>query len=36
MVGPVDARALGENVGHLTIEELRAVDDGLELVLDLA
>ncbi len=35
MVGAVDARALGEHVGHLTLDELRAVDDALELVLDL-
>lgn len=35
MVGPVDARALGDHVAHLTLDELRAVDDGLELVLDL-
>jgi mRNA interferase MazF len=35
MVGPVDARALGEHVGHLTLDEMRAVDDALELVLDL-
>jgi mRNA interferase MazF len=36
MVGAVDARALGAPVGHLTIDEMRAVDDALELVLDLA
>ena len=35
MVGAVDARALGERVGHLTREELRAVEDALLLVLDL-
>jgi mRNA interferase MazF len=35
MVGAVDARALGEQVGHLTRDELLAVDDALELVLDL-
>jgi mRNA interferase MazF len=35
MVGPVDGRALGEHVGHLTLDEVRAVDDALELVLDL-
>ena len=35
MVGAVDARALGERVGHLTLDEMRAVDDALELVLDL-
>lgn len=33
MVGAVDARALGERVGHLTREELRAVEDALLLVL---
>jgi mRNA-degrading endonuclease toxin of MazEF toxin-antitoxin module len=36
MVGAVDARALGEHVGHLTLDEMHAVDDALELVLDLA
>ena len=36
MVGPVDPLALGEQVGHLTQDEARAVDDALELVLDLA
>ena len=35
MVSAVDVRALGEHVGHLTREEMRAVDDALELVLDL-
>jgi mRNA interferase MazF len=35
MVGAVDARALGEPVGHLSLDELRALDDALELVLDL-
>jgi mRNA interferase MazF len=35
MVGAVDARALGKQVGHLTLDELRSVDEGLELVLDL-
>ncbi len=35
MVGAVDARALGEQVGHLTFDEMRNVDDALELVLDL-
>jgi mRNA interferase MazF len=35
MVGPVDARVLGKQMGHLTRDELRAVDDALELVLDL-
>ena len=35
MVGPVDARVLGEQVGQLTLGEMRSVDDALELVLDL-
>ena len=35
MVGPVDARVLGERVGHLRLDELRTIDDALELVLDL-
>ena len=35
MVGPIDTRALGEHVGHLSLDEMRAVDDSLELVLDL-
>jgi mRNA interferase MazF len=35
MVGAVDARALGEQVGHLSLTELRAVEDALLLVLDL-
>lgn len=35
MVGAVDARALGKQVGHLTLDEMRGVDDALLLVLDL-
>jgi mRNA-degrading endonuclease toxin of MazEF toxin-antitoxin module len=35
MVGAVDARLLGDRVGHLTLDELRGVDEALELVLDL-
>jgi mRNA-degrading endonuclease toxin of MazEF toxin-antitoxin module len=35
MVGAVDARALGERIGHLTHDELRTVEDALPLVLDL-
>jgi mRNA interferase MazF len=35
LVGPVDARVLGAQVGHLTLDEMRSVDDALELVLDL-
>lgn len=36
MVGAVDARALGGHVGHLNYDELRAVEDALQLVLELA
>ena len=36
MVGAVDARVLGKQVGHLALEEMRGVDDALLLVLDLA
>jgi mRNA interferase MazF len=35
MVGAVDARVLAEQVAHLTLDEIRAIDEGLELVLDL-
>ena len=35
MVGAVDAGALGDQVGRLTLEDMRSVDDALELVLDL-
>lgn len=35
MIGAVDARVLGDHVGHLTLDEMRAVDEALELVLDL-
>jgi mRNA-degrading endonuclease toxin of MazEF toxin-antitoxin module len=35
MVGAVDTRALGERVQQLTLAEMHAVDDALELVLDL-
>ena len=35
MLGAVDARALSDQVGHLTLDELRRVDDALLLVLDL-
>jgi mRNA interferase MazF len=35
MVGPVDAGVLGAHSGHLTLGEMRSVDDALELVLDL-
>lgn len=36
MVGAVDARVLGAQAGHLTLDEIRSVDDALFLVLDLA
>lgn len=36
MVGAVDARNLGEQVAHLRLDEMRAIDEGLQLVLDLA
>jgi mRNA interferase MazF len=35
MLGAVDARALGEQVAHLTLDEMRNVDDALLLVLGL-
>ena len=35
MVGAVDGRALGDPVGHLSLDDLRAVDDALRLVLAL-
>lgn len=35
MVGAVDARLLGDRVGHLTVDDMRSVDDALLLVLDL-
>jgi len=36
MVGAVDTRNLGEQVAHLSLDDIRAVDEGLQLVLDLA
>ena len=36
MVGVVDARSLGERIGHLSRDELLDVDEALRLVLDLA
>jgi mRNA interferase MazF len=36
MVGSVDSRALGEPSGHLTVDEMRAVDEALLLTLDLS
>lgn len=35
MVGAVDARNLGKQVAHLALDDMRAVDEGLQLVLDL-
>jgi mRNA interferase MazF len=35
MIGAVDAQALGEQVGRLTPDEMRSVDDALQLVLGL-
>ncbi len=35
MVGAIDARNLGDQVAHLALEDVRAVDDALQLVLDL-
>jgi mRNA interferase MazF len=35
MVGAIDAHALGQHIGHLTHNELRAVEDALRLVFDL-
>jgi mRNA-degrading endonuclease toxin of MazEF toxin-antitoxin module len=34
MVGAVDARSLGGQVGHLSPEEIRAVEDALALALE--
>lgn len=36
MVGAVDARALGDQVAHLSLDDTRAVDDALALVLGLS
>ena len=35
MVGAIDARALGKQVAHLRLDEMRSIDDALLLVLDL-
>jgi mRNA-degrading endonuclease toxin of MazEF toxin-antitoxin module len=35
MVGAVGARSLAAQAGHLTPDEMRSVDDALQLVLDL-
>jgi len=36
MIGAVDTRAIGEQVGHLSTDELRAVEEGLRLILAFA
>jgi mRNA interferase MazF len=36
MVGAVDARALGDQVAHLSLDEISAVDEALALVLGLS
>jgi len=36
MAGAVDGRAIGKQVAHLSLDELQAVEEGLQLVLDLA
>ena len=36
MVRAVDARTLGDQVSHLTLDEMRRVDDALQLVLALS
>jgi len=36
MAGAVDTSRLGDHVGHLTVDEMAAVDDALALVLGLA
>jgi hypothetical protein len=36
MVGAVDARAVGDQVSHLSLNEIRAVDEALVLVLGLS
>lgn len=36
MVGAIDSRRLGDQVGHLSADEMAAIDDSLGLVLDLS
>lgn len=36
MIGAVDTRAIGKQVAHLSLDDLQAVDEGLQLVLDLS
>ncbi len=35
MVRPFDIRKLGDRIDHLSLEDMSAVDDGLELLLEL-
>jgi mRNA interferase MazF len=35
LIGAVEARVLGERAGQLTFDEIRSIDDALQLVLDL-
>lgn len=35
MLGVVDARRLGKQVGHVAVDEMAAIEDALSLVLDL-
>jgi mRNA interferase MazF len=35
MIRAVDVRSIGDQVGHLTVDEIASVDDALELVLAL-
>jgi mRNA-degrading endonuclease toxin of MazEF toxin-antitoxin module len=36
MVRAVDSRSLGDQIGHLSLDEIASVDDALELVLALS
>jgi mRNA interferase MazF len=36
LVGAIDARALGREVGHLALDDMRRVEEALLLVLDLS
>jgi mRNA interferase MazF len=36
MAGAVDARSIGQQIAHLSLDDMGAVDEGLQLVLDLA
>jgi mRNA interferase MazF len=35
MIRAVDTRSLGDQIGHLSVDEIASVDDALELVLSL-